>query len=99
MSGMASECGFGARCRGMLVAPVQGVTAGVYGATEGRQGVDHNPPNGFPRRADIAGCAGGAGSSRSQRRRSKGGDTERENPFRSRIEALPLLVSLLPTCI
>ena len=73
MSGMASECGFGARCRGMLVAPVQGVTAGAYGATEGRQGVDHNPPNGFPRRADIAGCAGGAGSLRSQGRRSKGG--------------------------
>ena len=73
MSGMASECGFGARCRGMLAAHAQGVAAGAYGATEGRHGLDHNPPKGFPGRADTAGCEGGAGSSRPQGRRSKGG--------------------------
>lgn len=73
MSGVAIECGFGTRCRGMLAGPAQGATCGAYGAAEGRQGGDHDPPKAFPGRSDIVGIAGGAGSSRSQGRRSRGG--------------------------
>ena len=62
ISGVAIECGFGARCRGMLAGPVQGATCGAYGASEGRQGGDHSLPKGFPGSADMAGIGGGIGS-------------------------------------
>lgn len=73
MSVVAIEFGFGGRCRGMLAGPPQGATFAAYGPPEGRHGGDHIPSKGFPAGTENVDIAGGAGTSRSQGRGSKGG--------------------------